>query len=428
MVEEYDQNLRCRGSSGLPSSPPETGIIMDQGLAASTPAQSLVDGSDEGRRVIPCFGTPGSLADLCPDQQGYLMLPPLDVQETTLETPSPPDFKLKLDQTYQLDSGYGNGGSEDHSGLSKRSSLFDPFPNPEGSYVSNSSIWEMFSPVRDLKKKWKGRPSYLDDCKGVDKFSFDPQQLLSCLILMVISASVGFTIISFRNMDGTYMDEINSKYKSIEFGSQKLIDKLREDGRLLEGVRDEDGNMLGGKKAAIQFSYDQGAKSRGEEVLGKRDDPVVENIDVDATDPSGVIIEETVENELTEIAKESLDTSADDPMTDFRLKTLEAEIGELENQKRRKLELLKKVKSFNRQRVTDGPTPRKFRVVDGLPIEVEAKVAEVTPEKKEIRKRKGKSPANPISKSLPKKVKMSKAKRVATQSVAIEESDAFVAT
>jgi len=426
MVEDYDQNLRCRGSSGL-SSPPETGIIIDQGLAASTPAQAIVGmGMDESRRVYPCFGTPGSIADMCPDQ-GYLMLPPLDVKDSILETPSP-DFKLKFDQTYQLDSGYGNGGSEHHSGMSKRSSLFD---NPEGSYVLNSSIWELFSPVRDLKRKWKGRPSYLDDYKGVDKFSFDPQQLLGCLMLMVISASVGFTVlISVRHIDETNMYEINSKYKSIEFGSQKLIDKLRKEGRLLEGVKDENGNKLGGKKAAIQFSYDQGAKSLGDEILGKRDDPVVKNIEVDlkkleaddATDPSGVM----VDNDLTEINEESLNTSADDLMSDD-LKTLEAEIGELENKKRRKLELIKKVKSFNKQMVTDGPKPRKFRVADELPIEVKGEAAEVSLEKKEMRKRKAKSPANPISKSLPKKLKMSKAKRVAKTDT-VEESDTGVAT
>ena len=54
--------------------------------------------------------------------------------------------------------------------------MFDPFLNPEGSYVTNRSIWEMFTPIRDLKKKWKGRPSYLDNPKDIsflDKFSFN---------------------------------------------------------------------------------------------------------------------------------------------------------------------------------------------------------------------------------------------------------------
>merc|ERR1712025_1399835 len=108
----------------------------------------------------------------------------------------------------------------------------------------------------------KGKPSYLDDPKRmgfVEGLSFEPQQLLGGLMLIIIFASVGFTfLISFRNMDGT-PQEMNSKYKSIEFGRQKQVEELR----------DEDGNLLGGKKAAIQFSHDQRVKSQGENDDGR---------------------------------------------------------------------------------------------------------------------------------------------------------------
>ena len=118
MAEEGDQNLRSRGNY-LGSSPPNT---VDPGLAASTPAQASPPEVDDGRRGYPCFGTPGSLADMCPDQP-YLHLPPLTLRESPIQPPSPINIKLKLDQTYDLDSGYGGIGSDisrSDSGTSRR--------------------------------------------------------------------------------------------------------------------------------------------------------------------------------------------------------------------------------------------------------------------------------------------------------------------
>ena len=118
MAEECDQNLRCRGNY-LGSSPPNT---VDPGLAASTPAQASPPEVDGGRRGYPCFGTPGSLTDMCSDQP-YLHLSPLTVRESPIQPPSPIDIKLKLDQTYDLDSGYGGIGSDisrSDSGTSRR--------------------------------------------------------------------------------------------------------------------------------------------------------------------------------------------------------------------------------------------------------------------------------------------------------------------
>ena len=111
-MEESEQSLRCRGSYG--SSTPETFYSMDAGPTASTPAQAPF--TDQGRRRYPSFGTPGSLSDLCPDQ---LYLAPLEVRDTLDDTPAT-DLKLKLDQSYQIDSGFGTGASLSSSSGSRK--------------------------------------------------------------------------------------------------------------------------------------------------------------------------------------------------------------------------------------------------------------------------------------------------------------------
>jgi len=408
MAEECDQNLRCRGNY-LGSSPTN---VVDPGLAASTPAQASPLGGvvDDDRRGYPCFGTPGSLADMCPDQS-FLHLSPLKIKESPIESPSPSNIKLKLDQTYAVDSGYWvstdiSHGDSSGSGISRRSSMFDPFLNPEGSYVSNRSTWEMFTPIRDLKKMWRGRPSYLDNPKDisfVDKFSLEPQQLFEFLMLVVILTSVGFMfLISFRNMDEVNK-EVNNKYKSIEYGRQKQLDRLREEGRLLEEVRDEYGNLLGGKKAAIQFIYDQEAKLKGDKDIGERgeDDLKAEAPTDDRDIETGQEVK--IGMQVTKSSKDKVKTGVEMKSDDDRLKNLENEVKELEEEKSRKLVLIEKVKMFNKQMAGDGPKPRKFRIVDGLSLEVKV------PEKsKQGKVKRMKSPANPLVKSLQKKLKMSK--------------------
>jgi len=415
MAEECDQNLRCRGTYYLGSSPPN---MVDHGLAASTPAQSSpLGGVDDGRRAYPCFGTPGSLADTCPDQS-FLHLPALEVKESPIESPSPPNIKLKLNQSYVVDSGYGFGTDISHgdrSVLSRRSSTFDdPFSSPEGSHASNRSIWEIFTPIRELKKKWRGRPSYLDNSKDisfVDKFSLEPQQILGFLMLVVIFASVGFMfLISFRNVDDAD-EEMNSKYKSIEYGRQKQLDRLRKEGRLLEEVRDEDGNLLGGKKAAIQFSYDQEAKLKGEkDIIGERgeddskvEDPNDENVKTGQEEKFGIHVPRS--------SKDDIKTGVEIIKTDDdRLRSLENEVKELEEERSKKLALIEKVKMFNKQVPSDGPKPRKIRIVDGLSLEVT--VPEESKEEKVKTAKRRKSPANPLVKSLQKKLKMTKRRSV----------------
>jgi len=408
-MEDNENSLRCRSSQG---SSPEMEVLWTThgGPTASTPAQGQVmDGGE--KRSTPNFGTPGSLSDLCPDQ---FYLPPLDVQDTTYATPSP-NIKLKMDQ-YQEDSGYGQGSDRG----STKSSLFDPFPNPEGSYVSNSSIWEMFSPVDDLKKKWRGRPSYLEDSKTgsmMDKFSVEPQQLLGCVMLIVISASVGFAfVLSFKHLGGENTEGMNSKYKSIEYGNQKLVERLRKEGRMIDEVRDEEGNLLGGKKAAIQFSFQQGFISEDVvEVQAK-----VDALEAEVEDKVGeefvaaASYEKLVEEDKSGLAKRILEAAGELKTNDAQVKSLEDQIEELEKQKQLKLELIQKVKMFVGSKGI-APQPRKFGMEEENELVEEPLGMDLS---KKDKPKKSKSHANPLFKSAPKP-KISKAKIPAKSSIVI---------
>merc|ERR1719427_899985 len=214
------------------------------------------------------------------------------------------------------------------------------------------------------------------DISFVDNFSLEPQQILGFLMLVIIFASVGFMfLISFKYVDDANV-EMNSKYKSIEYGRQKQLDRLRKEGRVLEEVRDEDGNLLGGKKAAIQFSYDQEAKLTGDkDVIGERGENDSKVEDANDGNDENVIRgqEKMIGIHVPRSSKDEIETGVEIIKTDDdRLRNLENEVKELEEERNKKLALIEKVKMFNKQMPSDGPKARKIRIVDGLSLEVTA--------------------------------------------------------
>jgi len=235
-------------------------------------------------------------------------------------------------------------------------------------------------------------------------------------MLVVIFASVGFMfLISYRNVDDAN-EEMNNKYKSIEFGRQKQVDRLRGEGRLLEEVRDEDGNLLGGKKAAIQFSYDQEVKLKGDKdnirERGEDNSKVGDSTDNDKNVKTGQ--EEKIVHVPRSSEEDDIKTVVEIMTDDDRLRDLENEVKELEEERIKKLALIEKVKMFNKHVPSGGPKPRKFRIVDGLSLEV--KLPEESEQEKVKTARRRKSPANPLVKSLQKKLKMSKRRTVQSTS------------
>merc|ERR1719244_2111736 len=76
-------------------------------------------------------------------------------------------------------------------------------------------------------------------------------QLIRSLVLMVMIGSIGFGLFVGSKVPGSV---INGKYAAIEHGAGATGDSL---SGLTVVDREETGELLGGKRAAIQFYYDR---------------------------------------------------------------------------------------------------------------------------------------------------------------------------
>jgi len=340
---ESENSLRFR-SSQFPSPEAQSSLADNPAYHAttSTPADAEVLGV-HGRKS-PSFGTPGSMSGFSPVD--LYMTPPSHVEDTSI-TSEISEVKINLNQNNEFDSGYGNNSS--------KRAIFNPCQNPEGSYISksSSSIWEqLFSPAKELKWRWKTKPRFIADSEGniMDEFGVDQQQVLGFLVLMIVSASLGFALLaSFRNMNEDSLMERNGKYDSIGFGRQKILERSRKEGRVIEEVRDEFGNLLGGKKAAIQFSFDISRSTDNDEgriIIQEGGDS-----DLASEEQKQVSGSEVLENvfvqENSDQGKEILKTASELKVKDIEVKKLAEEVRELDDNKKQKLELLKKIKAFD---------------------------------------------------------------------------------
>ena len=80
------------------------------------------------------------------------------------------------------------------------------------------------SPVQNLRQKLRGRPSYLDEGHS-RSWKIQPQQILACLIFLVILTSIGFAfLISYKHFNSGERNEdpLNGKYRAIQFGRAGL--------------------------------------------------------------------------------------------------------------------------------------------------------------------------------------------------------------
>jgi len=82
--------------------------------------------------------------------------------------------------------------------------------------------------------------------------------LLPWVVTTLIFSAICFSLLCFDRRRslfcGTYS---NGKYEAIKYGTEELVRRLRKEDRLLVEVLDEEGNALGGKKAALKFIHDQ---------------------------------------------------------------------------------------------------------------------------------------------------------------------------
>jgi len=147
------------------------------------------------------------------------------------------------------------------------------------SEVDNASFWTtVSSPVLDLKKKFRSRQSFVDE---KPKFKFNAENLVKVVMFVVLFSSIMFSV--FMGMSLT--DNINGKLRAVKFGSEKRLITLKNNSRLLDyDIKDEFGNVLGGKKASIQFAYNMMQKAEGkptmetgnaEKPAAKREEPKI---------------------------------------------------------------------------------------------------------------------------------------------------------
>lgn len=116
---------------------------------------------------------------------------------------------------------------------------------------------EVKTPLSDLKKKWKRYNSSLynvSPAKGSLFSNARPQEILPLCVVLIVVGSAVFTICALNNAINKSYQRRNHKYGSIEFGHQKIADRMG--AQVIDVIKDENGVPLGGKKAAIQFGYD----------------------------------------------------------------------------------------------------------------------------------------------------------------------------
>merc|ERR1719187_2692303 len=275
-VEDVSEKgtLRYRKESGGPAS---------GGGSSSTPS------GEHFARPSPTYSTPGSYRPTSSYTDGYvsplsqvdkdLLFPPSPDRGTASKSVRPyhhrqqPSSPTLATPTTTLNNNNNNYVTPD-SGYHGRSfttasvsngSRYDPFSNPDGTYIASdadtSSVWEaVVSPVLSLKNKWRTRPSFVDDSRSSRWDKITPQQILGGIVFIVMIASFGFAILTYqRHMKGAkeVQEQQNSKYDSIQFGTANRVKRLQEEGRGPgEEVLDVEGNVLGGKKAAMQYGHD----------------------------------------------------------------------------------------------------------------------------------------------------------------------------
>jgi len=227
-------------------------------------------------------------------------------RENKISTPckdKTPDLKRIITDD-SIDSGYGwnslNSSSPQDSSLSGSASK---------NVLSPNLMESLFSPILDIKTKMKGRPSFVDEPVLFRlKDLLTPEKVIAGLPTVILLSSIAFSI--FVGLTGNNM---NGKLSSIKYGTENNILKLQRELRIIDyDITDENGIVLGGKHASIQFAYDKHlrAESRGEPVRDPADNPEEGVVDaVEAADESVVDVHSWDEDRIADVdeAEQELD-------------------------------------------------------------------------------------------------------------------------
>merc|ERR1712200_151675 len=162
------------------------------------------------------------------------------------------NFKERENLETTIDSGYEDWSiNTSHSSRCESVTSDTSFKTPSAKPVDDT-LWEsLVSPVVDLKRHFKSKQSFVDNRV---KFKINVEHLVTGILSLVLFSSIIFSVY----MGTTIIPAQNGKLRSIKYGATKRKENLRAAGKIIENdIKDEAGNTLGGKKAAIQFAYNQ---------------------------------------------------------------------------------------------------------------------------------------------------------------------------
>jgi len=202
---------------------------------------------------------------------------------TPYHNQTPETKKSQLNVSAANDSGYGDY-------LSSTSSF--SYENVSPASNQDKTLWESFSsPVLDLKKKIQGRQTFIDE---QPRFKFDAQNLVKATLVIVVISSICFSLFV-----GVTLNEntLNGKLRSVQYGAEKKIEASKSEGKIIDyDITDDGGNILGGKRASIQFAHNLNKEPEVEEAVAEN--RIKREAESETTD------EETVNEQFVDIEKE----------------------------------------------------------------------------------------------------------------------------
>jgi len=192
---------------------------------------------------------------------------------------STPGYGLKFHGSRHredLDSGFLDDSTQ--SGEFKPSSLLTKLAEKSSHIVSP----DVKNNIRDLKKRWKKYNSALYTSGPVRSGSMKLNDLLPIVVMIITLGSAIFTVFMLTNALNKAQRNRNGKYDSIQYAHDgKTADSM--------SVVDENGVLLGGKKASIQFAYNmrqkqeqvdkvEQVKSETHGILGLSDEEIINRL------------------------------------------------------------------------------------------------------------------------------------------------------
>jgi len=331
-----------------------------------------------------------------------------------------------------IDSGYEDWSINTSSSSRCESVTTDDSFKTPSAKPGDDTLWESFvSPVVDLKRHFKSKQSFVDNRV---KFKINVEALVTGILSIVLFSSIIFSVYMGTNI----IPAQNGKLRSIKYGATKRMENLRAAGRIIENdIKDEAGNILGGKKAAIQFAHNQNKKpvrsgkkensgqpSRSKSKQNNKQNPKVEKKVVPANVEDAKPLKKTVQQlGIAELSRkiDELNMLLQGDMEEANL-DLDNTIQSLKN---RKKSLVQKIKP---QRVA----PPKARTLDNVLASPKANTMDNVVTSEEIvdtvvppKVKPGKTKVeNPLTKSIPKKSKAKKIKKPEVEErVVVEEAD-----